>query len=93
MPSLPYPVSAHVSKWTEDEFTKGCYTYISCQSSVQDIVNLAEPLYHTSHNGDLLPRVLFAGEATSTAQYATMNGAFESGVREAKRIIELVEKF
>ena len=93
MPSLPYPVSAHVSKWSQDEFAKGCYTYISCQSSVQDIVNLAEPLYRTLENGDLLPRVLFAGEATSTTQYSTMNGAFQSGLREAERIIKIIEKF
>lgn len=36
-----------------------------------------------------VPRLLFAGEATSEHHYATVHGAVETGWREAKRIIDL----
>ena len=37
------------------------------------------------------PRVLFAGEATDFTRYGTMDGAMQSGKREAKRIYEYLK--
>ena len=51
--------------------------------------NLAEPLFLSSFvNGREVkcPRVLFAGEATDISRYGTMDGAMQSGKREAQRI-------
>ena len=93
MPHLPRPVSCHVSNWTRDEFTRGCYAYISSHASPDDVITLAEPLYRTSANSTEVPRVLFAGEATSVDQHSTMNGAFKSGLREAERIKNFIENF
>ena len=90
MPRLPRPFTCHVSNWTSDEFTRGCYAYISSHGSPEDIISVAEPLYRTSSN---VPRVLFAGEATSVDQHSTMNGAFISGLREAERIKNVIENF
>ena len=39
----------------------------------------------------LKPRVLFAGEATHLRYYSTVHGAFLSGQREAKRIVNLIK--
>jgi len=90
LPSLPYPFAAHVTRFTQDEYAKGSFPYISSQSTVKDITNLAEPVYHTSANGDRRPRILFAGDSTSEDQYPLLNGAFESGIREAKRLLDII---
>ena len=37
-------------------------------------------------------KVLFAGEATSPNLFSTMPGAIDSGLKEAKRILESVDK-
>jgi len=36
-----------------------------------------------------VPKVLFAGEATTDPYYSTVHGALDSGAREAMRIIKL----
>lgn len=46
---------------------------------------LSEPLVYE----DGMPKVLFAGEATSQTHYSTVHGAIESGQREAERLISL----
>ena len=45
-------------------------------------------------NGDKIdcPKVLFAGEATDFTRYGTMDGAMQSGKREADRIFKYLEK-
>ena len=39
------------------------------------------------------PRVLFAGEATDVSRYGTMDGAMQSGKREAERISKYLKIF
>ena len=90
MPSLPNPFAAYVTKFSQDEYAKGAFPYINCQSTIKDIASLADPVYHTTADGDRRPRILFAGDSTSEAQYPLVNGAFESGVREAKRLIKII---
>ena len=92
MPSLPYPFAAYVTKYSHDEYAKGAFPYINCQSTVKDIGRLGDPVYHTTADGDRQPRILFAGDSTSETLYPLVNGAFESGVREAKRLIEIISK-
>ena len=51
--------------------------------------NLAEPLLISKVINEKevkCPRVLFAGEATDFTRYGTMDGAMQSGKREAKRL-------
>lgn len=54
------------------------------EASAED---LAKPL---TVNGN--PVVLFAGEATHKSHFSTVNGAIETGHREADRIIGLYGK-
>jgi monoamine oxidase len=77
---LGEPVEAAATSWAEDPYSLGAYTRqalgVSRAESVSAIEELARP-----HG-----RVLFAGEATSTAAPALVDGAWLSGIREAKRL-------
>ena len=39
------------------------------------------------------PRVLFAGEATAPQNWSYLHGARLSGIREAKRVVELMKQW
>lgn len=71
------------SRWKTDDQFLGTYSYQSEDDS--SITLLAEPLCDS--NGRL--KVLFAGEATHEYFFSTVHGAIESGLREAKRLIDL----
>lgn len=71
------------SQWGTDPCTRGSYAYLSAANRPGDVAALAAPL-----EVDGRPIVLFAGEATSDSHIGTTTGAFESGVREAKRLLE-----
>ena len=75
----PEPVATALSHWTASPFTLGAYSYVPVGATVNDLRTLAQPV-----DG----RVLFAGEATAhePAGWATVHGAFLSGLREAKRL-------
>ncbi|MEM7714414.1 MAG: NAD(P)/FAD-dependent oxidoreductase [Cyanobacteria bacterium P01_A01_bin.68] len=76
--SFPEPVTAEATTWTTDAFSRGSYSYITIDSSRDDMETLAEPVGN---------RLLFAGEATSAEFGSTVHGAFVSGLREAKRLV------
>ncbi|MFO0602134.1 MAG: FAD-dependent oxidoreductase [Polyangiales bacterium] len=78
--AAPAPVGVVVSRWADDAFTGGSYSYLRPGATPADRDALATPM------GD---RVFFAGEATSRAHAATVHGAYLSGVREARRILAL----
>ncbi|MGH3146821.1 MAG: flavin monoamine oxidase family protein [Rubrobacter sp.] len=67
-----------VTRWRADPFSRGAYTHLAPGSSQADIEALSEPV-----GG----RTLFAGEATSPLRFAHADGAFITGVREAKRLL------
>ncbi len=67
-----------MTRWAEDPFALGSYSYLAVGSSPADRDALAEPIDD---------RLLFAGEATSSGGYpGTVHGALRSGVREAERV-------
>ena len=67
-------------RWGSDPFSEGAYSFWATNSSQDDNDRLADPIGEG--------RVLFAGEATSDVGYfATVHGAYWSGQREAKRIL------
>jgi spermine oxidase len=79
------------STWTIDENFLGGTSYVKTgayksDESIQD--KLAEPVTNAAGKA----RLLFAGEATHSTLYASVQGAIESGHREAKRIIEFYVK-
>jgi monoamine oxidase len=74
---VPDPVATHVTRWRDDPWTLGSYSYLPVGASADDLRELGEPVEE---------RLLFAGEATEPLLYATVHGALVSGLREARRI-------
>ena len=66
------PVDTVTTDWADSPFTGGAYSYLNVASEgADDLGALAAPL-----GG----RVLFAGEATSRTRWASVDGAWESGI-------------
>ncbi|WP_006247415.1 flavin monoamine oxidase family protein [Mycolicibacterium tusciae] len=76
--NAPNPTGSLVTRWAADPFARGSYSFIAVGSSPDDMEALAEPV------GE---RLLFAGEATNPEFFATVHGAYLSGIREAERIL------
>ena len=72
------------STWCGDRLFRGSYSYNAVGSSSRDRAELSQPV----SGGDSELQLLFAGEATHQSLYATTNGAYSSGVREAERLLE-----
>ncbi|MGD8190184.1 FAD-dependent oxidoreductase [Brevibacillus ginsengisoli] len=81
--SIPQPIHAKISRWNSDPFAYGAYTYHTPQSTSDDMDALAEAVAN---------RLFFAGEATNQTDYASAYGAYQSGVREAEKIMNLTSK-
>lgn len=73
----PDPAATAVTRWTTDPFAGGSYSYVPVGATVDDFDTLAEPIDD---------RVLFAGEHTMRHQFQSVHGAFQSGLREARRL-------
>lgn len=76
----PAPDVVAVSSWGADPYTRGAYTAIPLGASSDDVRTLAEPAHG---------RLLFAGEATSVTRMGFADGAMSTGVREAKRLLQV----
>ena len=74
---VPPPTATLVTRWRDDPWARGSYSYLPIGSSPDDMRELGAPV------GE---RLLFAGEATEPELYATVHGALVSGLREARRI-------
>ncbi|XP_072439333.1 peroxisomal N(1)-acetyl-spermine/spermidine oxidase [Chiloscyllium punctatum] len=85
-PLIPAPKGIIRSRWYNDQYTRGSYSYTAVGSSGDDIDVIAEPLPFPSTQAQPL-QILFAGEATHRTFYSTTHGALESGWREADRLI------
>ena len=77
---LPEPEAYFTTRWGQDPFSHGSYSYIPIGASGKDYEIIARPV---------ADRLFFAGEATSLKHPATTHGAYLSGIREAKRISHL----
>jgi monoamine oxidase len=75
---VPQPVAWRSTDWHGSRFTRGAYSTVLVGSDLAELDTLAQPV-----GG----RVLFAGEATSSARPGYSDGAMTSGIREAKRLL------
>lgn len=66
-----------VTRWLADDYSKGSYSHVPVGAVTGDFEALRK------ETGS----VHFAGEATETSQHGTVHGAFNSGVREAMKIL------
>ncbi|KAF9914311.1 hypothetical protein BX616_008547 [Lobosporangium transversale] len=76
---IPTPVETIVTRWSEDEYAQGSYSYVAREATGEDYDLLAKPV-----DGQLY----FAGEATSRQYPATAHGAYLSGLKVAKDILD-----
>lgn len=83
-PNFPQPEATFVTKWASDPFTQGSYTYVSTESTVQDLKIFSEPIF--SDHGK--PIVIFGGETCHPDFYSTVHGAFLSGKTCASCLLE-----
>ncbi|GMT04737.1 hypothetical protein PENTCL1PPCAC_26911 [Pristionchus entomophagus] len=84
--SLEFPTRVMRHGWRNDPLILGSYSYLTPSSIQMGDANaiLANPIH--SHDGR--PLVCFAGEATHSSFYQTTCGAFLSGEREAKKLVD-----
>lgn len=75
---IPEPLEVIVTRWKQDQFTKGTYSYVAPETRPGDYDLMAQPV------GNLH----FAGEATCGTHPATVHGAFLSGLRVAADVME-----
>ncbi|HSN98894.1 MAG TPA: FAD-dependent oxidoreductase, partial [Candidatus Nanopelagicales bacterium] len=74
--AIPEPESFVVTRWAQDPHALGSYSYLPPGSTPANFDAMAEPV----------GRLIFAGEATNKDYYATVHGAYLSGVRAAQEI-------
>lgn len=79
---IPSPEKYLFTRWHNDPFAYGSYTYIPVGASGEDFDSMSTTV--SSH-------LFFAGEATSRTHPGTVHGAFTSGVRAAESILKIVK--
>ncbi|XP_024379447.1 lysine-specific histone demethylase 1 homolog 3 isoform X2 [Physcomitrium patens] len=80
--AVPEPVASTVTKWGKDPYSRGAYSYVAVGASGEDYDILARPVDNC---------VYFAGEATCKEHPDTVGGAMMSGLREAIRVMDIME--
>ncbi|KAJ5779665.1 hypothetical protein N7457_007385 [Penicillium paradoxum] len=78
--TIPDPLETIITRWGQDPFTYGSYSYVAAAAFPDDYDLMARSI------GNLH----FAGEATCGTHPATVHGAYLSGLRAAAEIIEPV---
>ncbi|MEZ4663353.1 MAG: NAD(P)/FAD-dependent oxidoreductase [Caldilineaceae bacterium] len=75
---VPAPVAIVRTNWESDPFALGSYSFQKVGCELEDRQRLATPIDN---------RLFFAGEATHPHYFATVHGAYETGVRAAREVI------
>lgn len=77
-------VGCHVTRWEEDEYTRGSYS--SCRLDIKD--RHVASLRRSEWDG----RLIFAGEATESAHMGSVHAALMSGKRTAKDVLAVLAR-
>jgi monoamine oxidase len=75
---VPDPVAHWITRWGDDPFSVGSYSYVAAGATHRDHDAVAGPVGEVLH---------LAGEATWGREPATVEGAFRSGHRAAERVL------
>ncbi len=75
---IPQPTGSLVTRWRQDPYARGSYSYIPMGGRASDRVVLRAPVQET---------LFFAGEATSSDSPSTVDGALLSGLRAAEEVL------
>jgi monoamine oxidase len=76
---FPAPVAAQVTRWSQDRFALGSYSF--------NAVGVNHATRQALAGADWEGRLVFGGEATSLRYYGTAHGAFLSGEQAARHIL------
>lgn len=76
---IPEPVDFQITRWWNDPMARGSYSFNALGSEPGMRDDLAEPLEG---------RLIFAGEATERKYFGTAHGAYLSGVRAGREVIQ-----
>ena len=74
---IPEPDDVRITRWQQDPYSFGSYSFMKVGASSQSRRDLAETVDD---------KLYFAGEATNWNYPATVHGAILSGLREAEKI-------
>jgi monoamine oxidase len=74
---IPEPIDFQITRWANDPFTFGSYSFNPLGVHPRVRSQLAEPIQG---------KLFFAGEATDIEHFGTAHGAYLSGLRAAKEI-------
>lgn len=77
-PHIPQPTSYVITRWYQDPYTYGSYSYLPAKVQIDAFARLAKPIAN---------QLFFAGEATSETDPATVHGAYLTGIRAAKEVM------
>ena len=77
---MPDPLETIITRWGQDRFAHGSYSYVGSNALPGDYDLMAKPI------GNLF----FAGEATCGTHPATVHGAYLSGLRAASEVLESI---
>ncbi len=86
--SLPKITRLIASAWGSDQFSAGSYSALEIPSdaNARDFHGLKSPFEALA--APVSPRLLFAGEHTHASLYGSIEGAYLSGIREARRLAD-----
>lgn len=76
--NIPAPVDYQLTRWHSDPFSYGSYSFNAAGST---------PTMRNDLAANINKRVFFAGEATQKMMFATVHGAYLSGIAAANGII------
>ena len=76
-PGVPVPEAVRVTRWGQDPFAGGAYSYALVGAAVDDRKALAEPV---------ADRLFFGGEATHATLSGSVHGAYLTGIAQSDRI-------
>ncbi|KAI5065944.1 hypothetical protein GOP47_0018568 [Adiantum capillus-veneris] len=79
--AVPQPTAFQVTRWGSDPHSRGSYSYIPVGGSGKDYDTVGLPVEN---------QLFFAGEATCKEYPNTVGGAMMSGLREAVRILDVL---
>lgn len=74
----PKPVETIVTRWRQDRFARGSYSYVAPSADPGDYDAMARPV----------DNIFFGGEATCVTHPATVHGAYISGLRAASQVLD-----
>lgn len=76
-PDVPMPIDYQISRWSQEPFTKGAYSFSKLGCKPADFDAFKEPVREV---------LLFAGEHTDFEFHGTVHGAYLSGLNAARII-------